>query len=225
MIQAGNDREYRLAQLDDQAGRRRGSFIWHPPIALSVRARVSSASIPGTWGFGLWNDPFGFGCSPATETWQVPAPPQAAWFFSASPMSYLSFREDSPANGFFAQVLRSPKAGIWLVPIAMSLPFAARSARRTLSRRILEDAAGVAPDPSAWHRYEIRWQHQSTQFSIDEHVLLETRVSPRAPLALVIWIDNQYAAFDPGGRFARGVERNQEEAWLEVEALSCEPGL
>ncbi len=38
---------------------REASFLLRPPIRLSLSARTSSNSIPGTWGFGLWNDPFG----------------------------------------------------------------------------------------------------------------------------------------------------------------------
>ena len=34
--------------------------------------------------------------------------PNAAWFFSSSPASYLSFRDDKPGNGFLAQVFNAP---------------------------------------------------------------------------------------------------------------------
>jgi len=43
-------------------------------------------------------------------------------------------------------------------------------------------------------------------------------VSPRPPLGLVIWIDNQYAAFTPDGKIGFGVLAN-DEAWLEIKEL------
>jgi len=222
-IRAGGSREYRLAQLDDHAGRSRAQLVWRPPLTLSVRARVSSPFIQGTWGFGLWNDPFGLSCGTPQAILHLPALPQAAWFFSASARSHLSLREDKPANGFFAQACMSERAGRWLVPVALSLPFAPRSARRKLSGRIRQDAAYVDSDPCAWHRYEIRWLQASTEFWIDGRRLLESSVCPEPPLGMVIWIDNQYAAFDPRGRIAWGVESNSDEAWLEFEQLSCGP--
>ncbi|MFH1186344.1 MAG: hypothetical protein V1755_15120 [Chloroflexota bacterium] len=224
-IRAGGGREYRLAQLDDHASRSRANFIWRPPLILSLRARVSSPCVPGTWGFGLWNDPFALACGPSQECTRLPALPQAAWFFSASARSHLSLREDKPANGFFAQACMSEQAGGWLVPVAVSFPFAPRSARRKLSGHIHQDAAQVDSDPCAWHRYELRWLHESTEFWIDAHRLLESPVCPQPPLGMVIWIDNQYAAFDPRGRIAWGVERNLDEAWLEFEQLRCGPEL
>jgi hypothetical protein len=41
-------------------------------------------------------------------------------------------------------------------------------------------------------------------------------VSPHSPLGLVIWIDNQYAAFTPEGRLGFGALENPEPAWLEI---------
>jgi hypothetical protein len=40
--------------------------------------------------------------------------------------------------------------------------------------------------------------------------------SPRGPLSLVIWIDNQYAIVRPTGRLGWGVRACTEEQWLEV---------
>ena len=222
-IPAGDNREYRLAQLDDHAGLSRANFIWRAPLTLSLRARVSSPRISGTWGFGLWNDPFGLACGPTSNLVRLPTLPQAVWFFSASSRSYLSLRDDRPANGFLAQVFRSPKGGPWLISALLAFPFAAKSVRHRLSRRIGEDAVGVESNPCTWHRYEIRWQGEATEFLVDKHVLLKSTVSPRAPLGLVIWIDNQYAAFNPRGMLAWGVESYTDEAWLEVEDVRCSP--
>ena len=220
-IRAGGSGEYRLAQLDDHSGRPRANLIWRPPLTLSLQARVSSASVPGTWGFGLWNDPFALGCGPARERRRLPALPQAAWLFSASARSQLSLRDDKPGNGFFAQACMSERVGVWLVPVVLSFPFSPRNSRRILSRHIHQDAAQVDSDPCVWHHYELRWLHESTEFWIDGQQLFRSAVCPRPPLGVVIWIDNQYAAFDTRGRIAWGVESIPEDAWLEVEQLSC----
>src|SRR5512139_912562 len=58
-IPAGSAGHYRLAQLDDYSGRPRWKFPWRAPFRLALRARASASEIPGTWGFGLWNNPFG----------------------------------------------------------------------------------------------------------------------------------------------------------------------
>jgi hypothetical protein len=87
---------------------------------------------------------------------------------------------------------------------------------------ILEDAAGVGPDPCEWHSYGIEWTVGRCSFSVDSQTVLETPLSPRGPLGLVIWIDNQFAAFDPQGNIGWGVESNRSEQWLEVEDLVME---
>jgi hypothetical protein len=50
-------------------------------------------------------------------------------------------------------------------------------------------------------------------------------VSPNAsrPLGVIIWIDNQYAAFTPEGKIAFGVLEGEDE-WLEVEELVISEG-
>jgi hypothetical protein len=58
-IPSGFSDSYRLAQLDDYAPFSRRRFPHRFPLSLSLSARTSSNSIAGTWGFGLWNDPFG----------------------------------------------------------------------------------------------------------------------------------------------------------------------
>jgi hypothetical protein len=56
-ISAGPADKYRLAQLDDYPQLRRNDFPWRFPVRFSLAARTSNGPIPGTWGFGLWNDP------------------------------------------------------------------------------------------------------------------------------------------------------------------------
>ncbi len=220
IIPAGGARTYRLAQLDDQAGRSRRDYPWRAPQSLRLRARAAIAAGPGTWGFGLWNDPYGFSFGPGEILPRLPALPQAVWFFAASPRCYLSFRDDKPARGLYVQVFHSGGFGPDLVRAALSLPLSPRSARRFLRRVIQEDGAPLAIDPRDWHSYSIDWSNAGCTFRVDAETVLQTGVTPQGPLGLVLWIDNQYAAFDPDGHIRWGVESSSEEQWLEVADLT-----
>src|SRR5512146_2349361 len=159
-IPAGPQGRYRLAQLDDQLKTPRRKYPWSAPTTLELSARVSSAVLPGTWGFGLWNDPYGFSFGPGDEFLRLPALPNAAWFFYSSPVSHLSFRDDKPGNGFLAQVFASPRFHVSLLRAGLTFLFSRRAARPLLARIIAEDAAQLggeaAPQPldvTAWHSY------------------------------------------------------------------------
>jgi len=92
-IPSGTATEYRLAQLDDYALLSRKRFPHRFGFSLSLSARTSAESIPGTWGFGLWNDPFGLSLGFGGKPWRFPALPNAVWFFGASEENYLSFKD------------------------------------------------------------------------------------------------------------------------------------
>jgi hypothetical protein len=216
-IPAGPASRYRLSQLDDHAAMPRHAYLWHPPLGLSLRARVSSASLPGTWGFGLWNDPYGFSFGPGDVFLRLPALPNAIWFFHSSERSYLSFRDDKPAQGFLAQAFHSPNFHPLLIPAGLILPFSRRRMRPLLRRVIEEDSVKLELNVTQWHEYRMAWNQERTKFWVDEELVLDSPVSPRPPLGLVVWIDNQYAAFTPQGKLRMGMEKNPEGAWLEVE--------
>ena len=57
---------------------------------------------------------------------------------------------------------------------------------------------------------------------MDGKSILESTLSPRGPLGIVIWIDNQYAAFRPDGKLSWGMEENREPAWLEIRDIEIE---
>ncbi len=92
-IPSGKADQYRLAQLDDYAQLSRGDLPHCSPLNFSLSARVSSDSILGTWGFGLWNNPFGMSIGFGGNPWRFPALPNTVWFFGASEENYLSFKE------------------------------------------------------------------------------------------------------------------------------------
>jgi hypothetical protein len=188
---------------------------------LSLSARASSDSIAGTWGFGLWNDPFGLSLGFGGNPLRLPALPNAIWYFGASHENHLSFRDDKPAHGFLAQTFRAPKFHPLLFLAGLALPFSRKRSRRLMSQIIDEDAAALSVDVTQWHRYSLRWGERGVAFEVDAALAFESPVSPNPPLGLVIWIDNQYAAFTPEGKIGFGVLEN-EAAWLEIKQLEVE---
>jgi hypothetical protein len=220
-IPAGPKRHYRLAQMDDYHVLLRSQFPWQPPLHIAFRARASAQNLPGTWGFGLWNDPFSLSLGLGGGERRFPALPNAAWFFYASPPNYLSFRNDLPAQGFLAATFQSRPLPSPLLALAAPLgallviPGVAQLGRWLLRQFIRQDAYQIETDVTEWHTYELDWQAEKVKMYLDGQVVLETAVSPNGPLGLVIWIDNQYAALPPTGILAYGALANPEAAWIE----------
>jgi hypothetical protein len=270
-IPSGFSDSYRLAQLDDYSGLLRKKFPHHS-LTLSLSARTSSDSIAGTWGFGLWNDPFGLSLGFGGTPFRLPMLSNAAWFFGASEENYLSFREPAgfdtgrnsavptrpaiAANGFIAQTFRSPRFHPLLILAGLALPFSRKTTRRMLSRVVVEDGIvlrassaletaeyarekdyaslhsrraqtseekRVNVKPSQWHRYRLEWSLKRVVWEVDDVQVFVSAVSPNPPLGLVVWIDNQYAAFTPEGKIGFGVLANPEPAWLEVQDVEATP--
>ncbi|MDO8754814.1 MAG: family 16 glycosylhydrolase [Anaerolineales bacterium] len=259
-IQKGDSLHYRDAQLDDYSQLPRHKFP-HRTLSLSLRAKASSSSAAGTWGFGLWNDPFGLSLGFGGSPFRLPALPNAVWFFYGSEENYLSFKSpsttgfDTPskntratqptaqgevaANGFMAQTFRSPKFHPLLLLAGLALPFSRKTARKLLSKVIQENGVSLwsstaccrdmqeqAPalqsqgvDVTQWHEYRLQWSPKRVLFYVDDALVFESPVSPNPPLGLVIWIDNQYAAFTPEGKIGFGVLENPEPAWIEVQDI------
>jgi hypothetical protein len=226
-IPAGPADKYRLAQVDDYTKMQRNRFPLCYPIGLSLSARASSAIIPGTWGFGLWNDPFGLSLGFGGNAFRLPALPNAAWFFGASKESYLSFRGTEQddlaptfsANGFLAQTFRSPSFHPALIPAGLVLPFSRKRTRQWLGKVIGEDGIRLSVDVTQWHRYRLDWREERVSFEVDDVQVFESHLSPNPPLGLVIWIDNQYAAFTADGKIGFGVLENSEPMWLEIKDI------
>ena len=106
-----------------------------------------------------------------------------------------------------------------MIGAALAFPVAPKMTRRMIGRLVHEDAKAVEADPRVWRRYTVDWALNRTAFSVDHALILDSSLSPRPPLGLVAWIDNQYAAFDPSGKLRWGVEASPEDAWLELDEL------
>jgi len=224
-IPPGPPGQYRLAQIDDYTALPRKRFPHHPPRQMALRARVSHHRIPGTWGFGLWNDPFSFSLGLGGGVRRFPALPNAAWFFFASPENYLSLRDDLPAAGALAATFRSARAPLGAAALAgpalplLWWPPAARLFRKLARAPIQQAAVPLTIDPAEFHHYQLAWNETTTTFSVDGAPVLVTPASPRGPLGAVVWIDNQYAALPPDGRLRFGTLPATDRHTLEVENL------
>jgi hypothetical protein len=227
-IPAGSAGAYRLAQLDVYASLPRRRFPGVDQVNFSLRCRVSGQHLPGTWGFGLWNDPFAFSLGQQGMAKRLPALPNACWFFYASAENHLAFHNHLPGNGFLAQSFHSPKIPSPLLALgALALPLLfsrtlSRWIRSIAARIIREESRSLDVDVTCWHTYTLSWKENRVTFGVDGVKVLETPVSPQGPLGMVIWIDNQYAAWRPGGTVGMGTLAHDEAAWLEIELLRSE---
>ena len=131
-------------------------------------------------------------------------------------------RSEIVSNGFLAQTFRSPKFHPSSILAGLALPFSRKLTRRLLGRIIHEDGIRLSVDITQWHNYRLEWRDNRVQFEVNNVQVFESPVSPNPPLGLVIWIDNQYAAFTPEGKIGFGVLENPESAWLEIRDLEID---
>lgn len=216
-IPSGDSSSYRFAQIDDYFGLKRKDYPHHS-LTLKLRARTSAFPLSGTWGFGLWNDPFGMSLGFGGNKFRLPTLPNTAWFFGASKENYLSFQYDYPANGFIAQSFRSPRFHPYSMLAGLAFPIRKIQTRRYLSEIIGEDSFALSANPTQWHSYQLEWSPKRVAWKVDDVQVFESSVSPNPPLGLVIWIDNQFASFTPDGKLSYGVLAS-DEAWLEIADL------
>jgi hypothetical protein len=216
-----NGSTYCNAQIDDYQGLPRRRFLNRPPLRLSLRAHFShrAGELTGTAGFGFWNDPF------LMTDLRMPALPRALWFFYAAPPSDLRLAVDTPGRGWKASSLDALQpAGAAALPLtALAAP--AMHSRRLYRRlwpfferrfRIAEQLLEV--DMTTWHEYVLVWGHDSATFLVDGRSVL-VAPSPRGPLGLVIWLDNQYMAVHPAGHLRYGLVAKSETQWMEIDDL------
>ena len=224
-IQPGSPKSYRVAQLDDYSTFTRRSFPWSPPIRLHLHARITKPQVQGTWGFGFWNDPFSLSLGFSGGVRKFPVLPEAVWFFFASKPNYLTLNDDLPGYGNLAMTYTSKKINPSFLALAtaflplLAIPGINRKIRKLISKIISQDAYCINLDPTCWHQYQINWLPFSVIYYIDNEPVFESHLSPKPPLGLVLWIDNQYMAFPPYGKIAFGVLPTSEEISLEIKDL------
>lgn len=233
-------RVYTNAQIDDYHHLRPRDFPWYPPLLLHVRARASHSAWPatpdvlpqdasgylrGTAGFGFWNASPGITGGPLL-------PPEAVWFFAASPPSNMALTPGVPGYGWKAQTVhaRRPGALAALPPMAAAALWANISGDERPAARWLNRLTGAREAPLAshtadlrdWHDYEIEWRRDVARFRVDSQEVLAVSSPPLGPLGFVTWIDNQYAIATPRGRLRFGA-LDTDEQWLELASLSIQP--
>lgn len=218
--------KYALAQVDDYMQLPRCKFPQQPPLRLRLEARVSAAGLVGTWGFGLWNDPFSLGFGGGGMARMLPALPAAVWYFYGSEHNHLTLNDSLPGSGFHAKTFRSPRIPAILSVLALpGLPFllwpvTARLIRQLAGRLVNESVYDLPDQDQTWHTYEMIWQTHEVVFVVDGEAIMRTSTAPTNRLGLVIWMDNQYFRFSPQGRIGFGFLEVPGEQWLEVRGLS-----
>lgn len=217
---------YCLAQVDNYMHLPRGKFPHQQPLKLQLEARVSSGDLSGTWGFGLWNDPFSLGFGAGGMMRFLPVLPNAAWFFYGSKENFLSLRDNQPRAGFHAKTFRSPLlpsilslSAVPFVPL-MLWPAAARQLRKLSRVMVKEDFNLLAINVEEWHAYSLVWKEGLVLFEVDGLEVFRTGVSPRGRLGLVIWIDNQFFRFDPGGKLGFGFLKTASQFRMQLRNLT-----
>jgi len=220
--------EYSDAQLDDyhlnsaESGNLSGlkrRWLWHPPVWMQVRARASGASLVGTAGFGFWNDPF-------TLSGRVTALPEAVWFFYASQPSDLALVPGVPSWGWKAAVVHAARADAVMlgVPTAAAVLWARLTGRTQTAARWVQHTSGAHEAPlqldwTAWHTFELGWQHDAATFSVDGEQILHAPNPPHGRLGFVTWVDNQFAVATPRGDFRFGTLDAPGRQWLELDQI------
>ena len=91
--------------------------------------------------------------------------------------------------------------------------------RRRVAEILIQDSQSIVVDTTQWHQYELFWRQEATSFLVDGKQVLETTASPRGPLGLVLWIDNQAAAWKPDGQIGYRLLQGENGAWMEVKNI------
>lgn len=224
-IPSGEAGQYRWSQLDDYLTRPRSDFLWEPPLTLSIQARVTQPAHNGTWGFGFWNDPFNTGLGLGGSARRLPALPNAAWFFYASPPNHLALHPH-PAQGFLAATFRSPRIpapfltpGLLLAPLLLNR-HTSGWVRSLAGFFVTDRAVNINVDVTNWQTYQLVWRKERVEFFVNDLQIFSTAAAPKGKLGFVLWIDNQYAAFPPQGKLSFGTVPTEQESSLEIKSLS-----
>ena len=221
-------RGYADAQVDDTQGLPRRRFFWSPPLRLAVHAKASPAPASGTFGFGLWNDPFAVSLGLGGAARRLPCGPRALWFFYASPPNEFGFTS-GPRRGWRAMSIDTPEIHpLLLTPAALAaaalaqIPFVRRPVMRFALHQVTAAEAVLTSAADELHEYELIWEPSVATFRVDGTVVLRTEHPPRAPLGFVAWVDNQYAVATPERGLRFGTLPTAAEQTLDLYQASIE---
>jgi len=209
------------AEIDDHRTAPRGKLPWTPPLRMTVRARMShqAGAMLGTAGFGFWNDPFDWAGN-------VQVPPNALWFFYASPQSDMAFVPDVRGNGWKAATLNGGRADgltmalgnfIFGLPGMSKLVFRLAQTRIAAHEKVLDDV--VLTD---WHTYRIDWLSHEAIFFVDEVQVFRAPNPPKGPLGFVAWADNNCTTMGPGRDFSFTRMQIEQRQWMELSRVEIE---
>ncbi|MGE5138050.1 MAG: hypothetical protein ACM3JD_01200 [Rudaea sp.] len=208
------------AEIDDHRTAPRWNLKWTPPLTMSVRARFShqAGQLSGTAGFGFWNDPFDW-------VGNVESPPNALWFFYASPHSDMAFIRGVRGSGWKAATLNGGRADrltmalgnfIFRIPGMSKLVFRLAETRISAAEQVLE------LDMTEWHDYYLDWQPHLAVFSVDEQIVLRAPNPPTVPLGFVAWVDNNATTMGPGKDFEFKRIDIPARQWMELSRVHIE---
>lgn len=210
------------AEIGDYRDRRRDNLPWQAPLRMAVRARFSqpAANLDGTSGFGFWNNPF----EPLSGN--VLAPPNALWFFCASPSSDMVVSPGLPGNGFRAEMINGGTMPAWLMALGnqlLRIPGLTRILYQAAQTQVRAGAVRLdGTEMMDWQEYAIRWDRSVAVFSVNDDPVLKVPHPPSVPLGFVAWMDNQIAVARPDGEYRFGLEPVPGRQWLELDHVEIE---
>jgi hypothetical protein len=193
-----------LAQLDDYVYRSRADYAWRPPVRAEVRMRLSRTDKRGSAGFWFWNNAFPLWAEAADFrplTWMG--------FQHISPSSRMDFTGIDPR--YRASVVRSTWGGLLKM---FGLPVAGRL-------QVVEVGLDTLADWTQWHTYAIEWETDQIRLFVDGNAVLQSPASIHGPLALVLWIDNNWATVS-GRHFSVKSEAIETPQWLDIDYIRIE---
>jgi len=209
------------AEIGDYRAMPRAQLLWSPPLRMTARARMShrAGEMLGTAGFGFWNDPFDW-------VGKAQAPPNALWFFYASPQSNMAFVPNMRGHGWKAALLNAGQADkltmaignfIFRLPGMSKMVFALAQTRINAHEQLLDEVA-----LKDWHAYRIDWLEREAIFFVDGIEVCRANNPPRMPLGFVAWVDNNAAALGAGRAFAFKRIAISQRQWMEMEFVRIE---
>jgi hypothetical protein len=112
-------------------------------------------------------------------------------------------------------------AGSLCLP-ALMLPALGRRLRSLGRRFVHQDTAILPVNPVEWNSYQLDLGVEGVAFYVNANLAFETLVTPSSPLGVVIWLDNQYAAWTPDGRMRYGTLESSEPVYIEIAELNMQ---